>query len=73
VVTISEKPLDSPASEELKPPAGPSIAVKGNELDLSLAAALRARGEKVPAVWIENPFYRQYYQSMGWSSEANHD
>ncbi len=30
---------------------------------------LRRRGEKVPATWIENPFYRSYYRAMGWSTE----
>ena len=29
--------------------------------------ALRARGEKVPLAWIENPFYRRYYQFKQWA------
>ncbi|MCG2661373.1 MAG: C45 family autoproteolytic acyltransferase/hydrolase [Kiritimatiellae bacterium] len=41
LVTISEKPLDSSESSELTPPAAPSITVQGNEMDLSLATALR--------------------------------
>lgn len=27
----------------------------------------RAKGEKVPLSWIENPFHRKYYQTMGWA------
>ena len=27
----------------------------------------RANGQKVPLAWIENPFYRRYYRSMGWT------
>ncbi|MFH1477293.1 MAG: C45 family peptidase [Verrucomicrobiota bacterium] len=41
LVTLSEKPLDSPESGEFTPPADPPIIVKSNELDLSIAAALR--------------------------------
>ena len=41
LVTLAEQPLSSPGSSELAPPVGSSIAVKGNELDLSLAAVLR--------------------------------
>ncbi|MCX6992346.1 MAG: C45 family autoproteolytic acyltransferase/hydrolase [Kiritimatiellaeota bacterium] len=41
LVTISEKSLNNSESGELTPPIDPSITVKGNELDLSLAAALR--------------------------------
>ena len=29
--------------------------------------ARRQRGEKVPLDWIENPFYRRYYQFMKWA------
>ncbi|MFH1969749.1 MAG: C45 family peptidase [Verrucomicrobiota bacterium] len=41
LATISEKPLNSPGSSEFTPPATPFIAIQDNELDLSLAAALR--------------------------------
>ena len=26
----------------------------------------RAKGQRVPLQWISNPFYRRYYQHMGW-------
>lgn len=32
----------------------------------------RARGEQVPLDWIENPFYRKYYEEMGWASAEAH-
>ena len=39
-----------------------TMVVRQQEID-----ARRQRGEKVPLAWIENPFYRHYYQSMKWA------
>ncbi len=39
-----------------------SMVARQREID-----ARRARGEKVPLAWIENPFYRRYYQFKGWA------
>lgn len=35
--------------------------------------ARRANGQKVPLSWIRNPFYRKYYQQMGWVSTSGED
>ncbi len=34
---------------------------------------LRAQGKKVPIGWVSNPFYRTYYQKMGWADTSEHD
>jgi multiple sugar transport system substrate-binding protein len=31
---------------------------------------LRTEGKKVPLAWISNPFYRKYYQAMGWADTS---
>jgi len=52
--TLRQQPELRPEYEEL--------AARQKEIETR-----RAHGEKVPLAWITNPFYRHYYQFMGWA------